>query len=752
VRARLRTHWLFLLLFGCGVGLRVLVQVTYQPAIFFFDSFTYLRDAVDPAPDAPRPLGYSILVLRPLLALHDLAVVPLVQHLCGLGMAALVYVVLLRHGLRPWFGALATGPILLDAYLLQIEQNLASDTVFLTLVTIVLALLTWKPGLSPGRAAAAGIALGIAATVRFVGGPLLLVAVLYALLVSRGPRRVLNGGLVAALAAVPLLTYATWTYQQTGEFRPGGDSMSARTLYARTAPLADCRTLAQDNVPDYVERICPPRRRELRIEHPRFYMRQTEPARLQAALPQTVLPPGVDRYDALREFGMRVVWNQPLDVTVAVLDDFKNGFAFRRFQPADAWRLEMWRFYVGVRPAGKEAFDQAETVRTFGGGPLRVDPARASRLRDYQQYVYTPGTVFAAGVLLVVLAALGTGASRRSGLRAPAVLVAATALVLLLSAAAYSFSWRYQLPSIPFLPWAGALALAALFPRLRRATAPERGDRTTPCPDERVDAVASAAVWAATAQGRLAPVVVVIAAYNEARSIGDVIDEVPREALGLPVDVLVVDDGSTDGTGDLAASRNAYVARTPGNRGQGAALRLGYRLAREGGARYVVTTDADGQYDARELPLLLQPLVDAQADFVTGSRRLGRADTKDPVRALGVRVFATVISMLTGTKVTDPANGLRAMRAEVTGAVQLREPQYQASELLIAVLAHGFRVAEQPTTMRDRTAGVTKKGSNGTYAIRFTRVVLRTWLRERRKVGAGRPAVTRERDPSASGR
>jgi hypothetical protein len=485
VRAGLRTHWLFLLLLVCGVVLRVLVQVTYEPAILFFDSFTYLRDAVDPGPDAPRPLGYSILVLRPLLALHDLAVIPLVQHLCGLGMAALIYVLLLRHGVRPWLAGLATAPVLLDGYLLQIEQNIASDTVFLTLVTIALALLTWKPRLSPGRAAAAGIAVGVAATVRFVGGPLLLVPVLYAVLASRGPRRVLNSGLVAALAAVPLLAYATWTYQQTGVFRPGGDSMSARTLYARTAPVADCRLLARDDAPGYVQRICPPKRPDLRIEHPRFYMRRTGPARLQ-----TALPPGVDPNDALREFAVRVVGSQPLDVAVAVLDDFKNGFAFRRFQPADAWSLEMWRFYVGVRPTGKEAFDQAETVRTFGGGPLSVDPAGASALREYQRYVYTPGTVFAMGVVFVVLAALGMGPARRSGLRASAVLVAATALVLLLSAATYSFSWRYQLPSIPFLPWASALALAALFPRLRRAPAPEGSHGTTARqPDEGVDDV-----------------------------------------------------------------------------------------------------------------------------------------------------------------------------------------------------------------------------------------------------------------------
>jgi 4-amino-4-deoxy-L-arabinose transferase-like glycosyltransferase len=745
VRARLRTHWLFLLLFACGAGLRVLVQVTYEPAIFFFDSFTYLQGALDPAPDSPRPVGYSILVLRPLLALHDLAAIPLVNHLCGLGMATLVYAVLLRRDVRPWLAALAAAPILLDGYLLQIEQNIASDTVFLTLVTTGLALLVWKPELSAGRATAAGIALGLAATVRFVGGPLLLVAVLYAVVTSRGRRRVLNGVLVAAVAAVPLLTYATWSFQQTGDFRPGGGSMSARTLYARTAPLADCRLLRQDDVPVYVQRMCPSKPSQLRAEHPKPYMMQTEPVRWHPA----ALPPGVDRYAALREFGLQVVANQPVDVAMAVWGDFEQGFAPRRFQPPDAWPLHMWQFHVGPRPAGMGVFDLAETIDTFGGEPVSVDNAQASVLRDYQTYVYTPGTLFAVAALLALLAALGVGGARRSGLRAPAVLVAGTGLVLLLSAAAYSFSWRYQLPSIPLLPWAGALALAALFPGLRRVAGPQGTDAAI-ARDESADAVASADFWDVRHR-ELAPVVVVIAAYDEARSIGDVIDELPRQALGLDVQVLVVDDGSTDGTGDVAASRGALVARSPVNRGQGAALRLGYRLAREGGARYVVTIDADGQYDPREVPVVLQPLLDGQADFVTGSRRLGRAHTTDPVRLLGVPVFAALISMLTGARITDPANGLRAMRVEVTSASELREPQYQASELLIAALAQGFRVVERPTTMRDRAAGGTKKGRNHAYALHFARVVLRTWLRERRRVKTGQTSVAHESDPSTVG-
>jgi hypothetical protein len=105
------------------------------------------------------------------------------------------------------------------------------------------------------------------------------------------------------------------------------------------------------------------------------------------------------------------------------------------------------------------------------------------------------------------------------------------------------------------------------------------------------------------------------------------------------------------------------------------------------------------------------------------------------VRRLGTWVFATTISLLTGTHITDSSFGLRAMRAEVTGAVRLEQPQYQSSELLIAVLARGFRVIEVPATIHKRQVGQSKKGHNAIYGLHYARVVGGTWLRERRRRG-----------------
>ena len=235
----------------------------------------------------------------------------------------------------------------------------------------------------------------------------------------------------------------------------------------------------------------------------------------------------------------------------------------------------------------------------------------------------------------------------------------------------------------------------------------------------------------------LPPVAIVIAAYNEEGAIGPVVEGLPASICGLPAAVIVVSDGSMDSTVKEADGAGALVCDVPVNRGQGAALRLGYQLARRGGAQYLVTTDADGQYNPAEIEHLLAPILAGQADFVTGSRTRGSEETKDPVRKLGVRVFALAISVLTGQRVSDPSFGLRAMRAEVTAAVSLTQPQYQAAELLIGVITHGYRVAEEPATIHKRKVGESKKGRNLFYGLHFAQVILGTWWRERQRRAGG---------------
>jgi glycosyltransferase involved in cell wall biosynthesis len=267
--------------------------------------------------------------------------------------------------------------------------------------------------------------------------------------------------------------------------------------------------------------------------------------------------------------------------------------------------------------------------------------------------------------------------------------------------------------------------------------------------DEAIDDAALAAFTQAY-QGKatdLPPVAIVIAAYNEEGAIGPVIRELPTRACGLTTVPIVVTDGCKDATAEEAREAGAMVCEVPVNRGQGAALRLGYRLAREGGATFIVTTDADGQYNPAEIQTVLAPVASGEADFVTGSRRLGSQETKDAVRRAGSWFFATTLTLLTGQKISDTTFGLRAMRAAVTGAVSLEQPQYQSSELLIGVITHGYKVIEVPATIHKRRVGESKKGANPLYSLhipgvnnffyglRFARVIYGTWWRERQRVG-----------------
>src|SRR5204863_4509696 len=136
------------------------------------------------------------------------------------------------------------------------------------------------------------------------------------------------------------------------------------------------------------------------------------------------------------------------------------------------------------------------------------------------------------------------------------------------------------------------------------------------------------------------------------------------------------------------------------NEGHGVALRKGYELARSGGAEYIVTLDADGQWNPAEMEGVLQPVVDGEADFVIGSRVLGATETDDSFRQAGVHVYARLVRLLTGVRVTDTSSGFRALRSEVTAKVRQTQVQYQTSELLIGAIFAGYRVTERPIVMR----------------------------------------------------
>ena len=231
------------------------------------------------------------------------------------------------------------------------------------------------------------------------------------------------------------------------------------------------------------------------------------------------------------------------------------------------------------------------------------------------------------------------------------------------------------------------------------------------------------------------PVVGLVCAYEEEANIGAVLAAMPEEACGLPVTTLVIVDGGSDATDKVARESGAVTFVLRENLGHGYALRVGYALCIELGARYAVTLDADGQNDPAEIPVMLQPLVDDEADFVVASRVVGRDTTTDRTRKAGVRVFSWLLSTIGRTKLTDTSNGYRALRVSMLDdiAYRLVQPQYQTAELLIIAMRRGWRVTERPTVWLPRASGTTKKGKNWLFGFRYGRVVAETWWRMRKE-------------------
>jgi glycosyltransferase involved in cell wall biosynthesis len=217
-----------------------------------------------------------------------------------------------------------------------------------------------------------------------------------------------------------------------------------------------------------------------------------------------------------------------------------------------------------------------------------------------------------------------------------------------------------------------------------------------------------------------------IPAHDERATVGAVVTGARRHGH-----VVVVDDGSADDTGAVARAAGAEVLRHARRLGKAQALRTGIVAARARGASHVVTLDADGQHDPAQMARLVEPIVRGEADFVVGSRRMGEAEGGGDSRArdAGITIYTRLINLLGGTEVSDIANGYRAIRASRLAEIAFTEDQFHNPELLLGAARAGLRVVDVPVTIRRRTAGVTKKGTNVRYGLGFLRVMLKTWLR-----------------------
>ncbi len=227
-------------------------------------------------------------------------------------------------------------------------------------------------------------------------------------------------------------------------------------------------------------------------------------------------------------------------------------------------------------------------------------------------------------------------------------------------------------------------------------------------------------------------VVCVIPALDEAGKVGRLVRGFPT---GVVTEIVVVDDGSTDGTGDEARAAGATVLRHPSRCGSGAAIRTGIDYALDGGCDFVVVMAGDFQDDPAELPALLAPVLAGDADIVQGSRRLGglRAPAMPAHRRVLTKFYSACFRQATHSRITDATNGYRAIRVSVLRdpRVRLDQAWLNAYELepyvLFQALKLGYRVEERPVLKRyDRDGGFTKMAGAGDWWSIFRPVVLLT--------------------------
>lgn len=449
----LRRHWVIASLVTAGAVLRLMVMLAYQPALLYIDSFAYLDNVGPLSPTASDPVGYPLLVLAPLLKVSgSLAVVAAVQHLLGLGIAVLLYCVMLRWEVRPWLAALASAPVLLDAYQLQIEHNIMSDLLFEALLATILALLLWRcTATSWPLAVSVGLLLVVAVMVRSVGIALVVPAVLYVLLGHTGNRpwrrRLIATAALIGCFGAGVVGYAGYFRAESGHW--GITSASDSVLYARAAQIADC------------SKITPPLRGLCPAEQLGGRLSIDDYAHSTALQQQADALTGGNGGSARNAFALRVLRDQPLEMTWSILRDFTKGFAPTKTTAPNDVPVDRWQFQLGY-PTWS-GLDSNAMLARFGESPPRVNVALATLLRDYQLRVgSTSGALLGCCALAALLAAAGVGRARLSGMRAACLLTAGLGLTALVTAAVYEFSWRYQLPGLVLFPVAGALAMTAL--------------------------------------------------------------------------------------------------------------------------------------------------------------------------------------------------------------------------------------------------------------------------------------------------
>ena len=232
----------------------------------------------------------------------------------------------------------------------------------------------------------------------------------------------------------------------------------------------------------------------------------------------------------------------------------------------------------------------------------------------------------------------------------------------------------------------------------------------------------------------------VVVARNEERALGAVLAGLPAEACGMPVDVLLVDDGSTDSTADVGRKHGARVVSHERCRGLGAALRTGLELARDERYAAAVYLDGDGEYRPADLPRVLAPVARGRADYVLGSRFLGGREGMSWHRTLANRATSALLGTLMGTITSDGQTGYRAFSARALAAASIRHDYNYAQVLTLSLWGSGIDAVEVPIAYSRRASGRSFV-RYPEYLARVAPAVWREWRHSRRARTASPAAI-----------
>ncbi|WP_083958957.1 hypothetical protein [Herbidospora mongoliensis] len=431
----LRTHWVFLTLLVSGITVRVVASLGYRPALWFWaDSFSYLSSALDMRPLESRPSGYSVF----LAPFHSVLALVTVQHLLGLGIACCVYVILRKRTFLPgWAAGLATAPILLDAYQIQLEHLVMADLLFTFLVVAAVTLILLNPR-SRLMVGVAFLLLAFSAMTRTLGLPLIGVAAVWLLIARAGWQRVLAG---VGVAGVAVAGYAVWFNAAYGSYGMGSSSV---WLWSRTMTFADCGRM---NPPEHLKVLCPdigPR-----LAAPAYIWDPASP----------IMKTGKQRDELASEFTTLALRSQPLDFLVTGLGDAMWAFHWDRVVYPSPGTQSAYQFPDFVKPlsdklasAGRSAPELMMQYQGSRADTEIVEPF-ASWIRAYQSQVFLRGPILAAifGFTFLVMIIR---------FRVATLLPLGFALtLLLLPPLVAAFDHRYVVPVVPLACLAAACAV-----------------------------------------------------------------------------------------------------------------------------------------------------------------------------------------------------------------------------------------------------------------------------------------------------